>query len=257
MMQNAEPGLSRSASPVPGLERGLEVLECLAQTSEALTLTELARALGRTVSELQRTVAQLALRAYLVRDSRGAYRLSSKLFRLANAHPPFRYLVASALGPMRAFADRTHESIHLGVLSDDHLELVAQAEGRALVRVSLQVGALQDAARTVSGKILLAALPPAELDGFLRRRQVLPAAREPLERELRRIREQGFAEAESSVVYGLHDLGRPVTLPSGHVIGALTTSWLEPRQGQSRAEELLAALSAAARAIADAYEPAA
>ncbi|HYO96944.1 MAG TPA: IclR family transcriptional regulator [Polyangiaceae bacterium] len=246
---------TRSSSPVPGLERGLDVIECLAQSPEPLTLTELARALGRTVSELQRTVAQLALRAYLARDSRGAYRLSSKLFRLANAHPPFRHLVARALGPMQRFADVTGESIHLGVLSDDQMQLVAQVEGRALVRVSLQVGALQEAPQTVSGRLLLAALPPAELERFFRRQPTDAAARGPLEHELSRIREQGFAAAESRFVHGLNDLGVPIGLPDGHVLGALTTSWLEPRQGPSRSSELLEALSVAARAIADTYEP--
>ncbi|HEV8244255.1 MAG TPA: helix-turn-helix domain-containing protein, partial [Polyangiaceae bacterium] len=108
-----------SKSAVPALDRGLDVLEAMAGSSGARTLTEIARVLGRTVSEVQRTVAQLALRGYLVRDDRGTYRLSSKLFRMATAFPPFRDLVSRASTPMQQFADSTNESVHLCVLSDD------------------------------------------------------------------------------------------------------------------------------------------
>jgi hypothetical protein len=44
-----------------------------------------------------------------VRDARGAYRPSSKLFRLATAYPPFRDLMSRAIAPMQQFADATSE----------------------------------------------------------------------------------------------------------------------------------------------------
>jgi len=243
-------------SPVPALDRGLDVLECMASSPESLTLTEVARALGRTVSEVQRTLAQLTARAYLVRNERGAYRLSSKLFRLANGYPPFRDLVTRSLGPMQQFADSTEESVHLGVLSDDQLLLIAQVEGRGLVRVSLQVGSLQDAMATVSGRVLLSGLAELEFESFCERKRLGRVERAALEADFAEIRSSGHALAESRVVHGLQDLGVPVTLPGGQVIAALTTSWLTSRSGASRVPELLGPLSQAARTIADAYEPA-
>ena len=231
------------------------MLECMARRSDALTLTEIARALGRTVSEIQRTVAQLTVRAYLVRDNRGAYRLSAKLFRLANAHPPFRDLVARAIGPMQRCAEATGESVHLCMLRDDQLLLVAQVEGRALVRVNLQVGALQDATSTVSGRILLSHLSASELEDFCERRRLPRTERATLERALAEIRARGHAHEESRAVHGVQDLGVPVALPGGHVIGALTTSWLPARGAPSRVPELLGPLAAAARSVAAAYEP--
>ncbi|HEY4160380.1 MAG TPA: helix-turn-helix domain-containing protein, partial [Polyangiaceae bacterium] len=116
----------KSQSDVPALDRGLDVLEQMAVSADALSLTQIARAAGRTVSEVQRTVARLTRRAYLVRDSQGHYRLSTKLFRLATTHPPFRDLVARSMPAMHGFTDATSESVHLGVLSDDLLLLVAQ-----------------------------------------------------------------------------------------------------------------------------------
>ncbi|HEY4104762.1 MAG TPA: helix-turn-helix domain-containing protein, partial [Polyangiaceae bacterium] len=167
-------------SAVPALDRGLSVLECMAGSTQALSLTEIARAVGRTVSEVQRTVAQLTLRSYLVRDERGAYRLSSKLFRLATAYPPFRDLVSRALAPMQRFTDATKEAVHLGVLSDDQLLIIAQVEGQGVVRLSLQVGSTQEALSTVSGRILLSGLRADELLAFEERRKLSRAERKKI-----------------------------------------------------------------------------
>ena len=167
-------------SSVPALDRGLDVLELMAACAEPLTLTQIARRLNRTVSEVQRTIARLCDRGYLVRDPLSAYRLSSKLYRIAAAYPPFRDLVARSLLPMQEFADRTSESVHLGVLSEDRLVLIGQIEGRGLVRISLQPGAAQDPTKTVSGRILLASLPEPELEAFMTRGRVSRADRTDL-----------------------------------------------------------------------------
>lgn len=242
---------------VPALDRGLDVLELMAKTSEPLTLTAIARRLERSVSEVQRTVARLCERGYLVRDAQSSYRLSSKLFRIASAYPPFRDLVARALAPMQQFADRTGESVHLCVLSDDQLVLIAQNEGRGFVRISLQLGAVQDPAHTVSGRILLAGLTEPELEAFTSRTRMARTDRADLVRRCDRIRKQGYDYAPSHRFEGVHDLGVPITMPDSQVVAALTTSWLPPRGRKTSPLELLRPLKETALRIAQTYEPAA
>jgi DNA-binding IclR family transcriptional regulator len=242
-------------SAVPALDRGLDVLECMASTTEALSLTEIARAVGRTVSEVQRTVTQLALRAYLVRDERGAYRLSSKLFRLATAFPPFRDLVSRALAPMQRFSDETSEAVHLGVLSDDQLLIIAQVEGQGVVRLSLQVGSTQEALSTVSGRILLSGLSSAERVAFEERLGLSRVERKRLGESAAKIRARGYEYAESGRVRGVEDVGVPIALPGATVIAALTTSFLPLRSAKPAPERLVLALKKAATSIAGAYEP--
>lgn len=242
---------------VPALDRGLDVLELMAKTPEPLTLTAIARRLERTVSEVQRTIARLGERGYLVRDAQNAYRLSSKLFRIASAYPPFRDLVARALVPMQEFADRTGESVHLCVLSEDQLVLIAQNEGRGFVRISLQLGALQDPAHTVSGRILLAGLTEAELDAFMDRSRLARTDRSDLVRRCERIKKQGYDYAPSHRFEGVHDLGVPIVMPDAQVVAALTTSWLPPRGRKTSPLELLRPLKETAVRIARTYEPAA
>jgi DNA-binding IclR family transcriptional regulator len=246
---------SKDRSDVPALDRGLDVLEQMSQSAEPLSLTQIARAAQRTVSEVQRTVARLTRRSYLVRDTQGHYRLSTKLFRLATTHPPFRDLVARSMPPMHGFTDATTESVHLGVLSDDLLLLVAQVEGHGIVRLSLRIGTTQDPISTVSGRILLAGLGPEELEGFLARRELPAKDHARLRETCELVRERGYESAPSGRVQGVHDLGVPVLLPDGRVIAALTSCFLLPRSEKTATLEYLEPLRKAAQQIAQAYEP--
>lgn len=243
-------------SAVPALDRGLDIVECMANSTESLSLTQIARAVGLTVSEVQRTIARLAARAYLVRDARGGYRLSSKLFRLATAFPPFRDLVSRAMAPMQQFADETTETVHLGVLSDDLLLIIAQVEGQGIVRLSLQLGSTQEPLNTVSGRILLSGLSEAERGAFEARRGLSRAQRRHLALGSARIREQGYEYAESGRVHGVHDVGVPVVVPGPSLIAALTSSFLPLRSRKPAPAVLVAALHKAAFATAGSYEPA-
>jgi DNA-binding IclR family transcriptional regulator len=258
-MNRRVPRLSSSSpekSLVPALDRGLDLIELLAATNEALSLTEIARAAERTVSEVQRAVAQLAARAYLVRDERGAYRLSSKLFRLATAYPPFRDLVSRSLGPMQRFADSTSEAVHLGVLSEDQLLIIAQVEGQGIVRLSLQVGSTQEPLETVSGRILLSGQPSGELSAFERRRKLSRGERARLAATAENLAARGYEYAESARVHGVQDVGVPITLPGGAVIAALTCSFLPLKAAKPAPAPLVSALRVAAARVAESYEPA-
>ncbi|MCM2274090.1 MAG: helix-turn-helix domain-containing protein [Candidatus Didemnitutus sp.] len=233
------------SSAVPALSRGLDVVEHLASTGASTTLSQLARNMGRSVSEIQRTVGCLLERGYLVRDDAGVLRLSSKLYRLAQAHPPHRELLARAYPAMADYARTTGESVHLAILAEGKLLLVAEAPGTGLARVSLQLGAVLDPELTVSGRLLLAFTPPA-LSGVTR---IAPA----VAKKIQAIRAQGHEFSESDYVEGILDLGVPILTPEGEAIAALTTSWLPLRKAKVRWTELLPPLQECARRIAANY----
>jgi len=225
-----------ASSLVPALRRGLDLLEHMAVRGSALTLSQLARDMGRGVHEIQRTVACLLEQGYLTRDRAGVYRLSSKLYRLAHANPPQRELVARAYPAMADYARATGESVHLGVLAEGRLLLVAEAPGAGLVRISLQMGAALDARSTVSGRILLAFAPDAPRSG-------------PRAAPLATIRRRGYELARSGHVEGIWDLGVPVLNPDGEAIAAVTSPWLQMRGAKLRWKELLPALKRCAARI--------
>ncbi len=101
--------------PTPALEKGLDALELLASESEGLTKTEVARRLGRTVSEVFRMLVCLETRGYIARSgSDDRYSLTLHLFRLAYEHPPIERLTTEALPIMRQITRQIKQSCHFG-----------------------------------------------------------------------------------------------------------------------------------------------
>lgn len=226
------------SSTVPALEKGLEVLECVHSSAYALSLTEISRACRRSVSELQRVVPYLAERGFLVRDDRGLYRASSKLFRLANRHHPYRNLTAIALPAMRDFAAATGESVHLTVLESGSPVIVADVPGTGDLRLSASIGIRIDPQTSTSGRVLLA---------FAGGTQSAAA---------RRIARAGFEFSPSHLFKGVKDLAVPVVLPGGEVIAALATTWVDPvKSTRPQEKSLLPELQKCAARISSSIEP--
>ncbi len=223
----------------PALEKGLDVLETLADSPGPLLLSELARRLERSQSELFRMVDCLERRGYLVRDEiSGAFGLSLKLYELAHTHSPVEKLLAAARRPMDRLARAVRESCHLSVLHNRQLVVLAQAEDPEKVRVSVEVGARFSPIQTVSGRVLLAQLPEGEWPKF-----------SVSQTRLRRIRETGCDTAENETIVGLRDVAVLVGNPEVGVTAALAIPSLMPVGCRDNTAELLGALRRAAQQI--------
>ena len=242
---------------VPALEKGLDIIEYLADQAVALTQSQLARALDRQPNELFRMLACLEGRGFIARDATsGGYSLTLKLFELARIHSPFERLVATARPFMRALADEVRESCHLTVLQSDEVLVLAQEESPNPFRLSVEVGSTHSPLRTNSGRLLLAALEESSLDELLARlpewRGMTSAAqRKKLER-IAAIRRDGHAESIGERFLGSADMGVLVGSAYAPLNAALTISTLIEADGNARHERLLEPLRRAADAISQA-----
>ena len=73
----------------PALDKGLDILELLAQQPQGLTRAEIVKEMDRSANEIYRMLERLVARQYVMRSASGdRYALSLKLFALANMHPP-------------------------------------------------------------------------------------------------------------------------------------------------------------------------
>ena len=88
--KTAEAG-DKLAYGVPALEKGLDVIELLAQQSKGITQSEIAQLLGRSLQEVYRVVMALERRGYIQRrPGEDGFFLSNHLHVLANQYPPMR-----------------------------------------------------------------------------------------------------------------------------------------------------------------------
>jgi DNA-binding IclR family transcriptional regulator len=115
--------------PTPALEKGLDILELFANTPSGLTVSEVARLLNRSVSEIFRMLLCLEQRGYLAQsENRERYHLTLRLFRLAQEHPPTKRLLTEALPIMHNVAHEVRQSCHLGVVDGGHVVILAQVD---------------------------------------------------------------------------------------------------------------------------------
>jgi DNA-binding IclR family transcriptional regulator len=222
---------------VPALEKGLDVLELLASQDAGRSLAELARRLGRSPSEIFRTLVCLERRGYVAREEgSGLYRLSLRIFELARTHAPVRALLRAAERPMQDLAERVRESCHLSVLSGGGLLVLAQAEGPSARRLSVEVGARHSLVHTASGRLLLAFLEEEARDRLLSRdadfRRLGPGARRTFHGRLARIRRTGASVAVSETTMGVRDVAVLVGNPRADVTAALCVPALTGIRGR-------------------------
>ncbi len=139
----------------PALEKGLDILELLADQPGGLSQSEIAEAVGRSVGQIFRVLATLERRGYVARDRQsGLYTFSMKVFDLAHRHPPLRGLIAIATGPMRELAEAVRQSCNLSVLDTGRVRVIAQVESPADFGFRVRVGALFDVESTATGLVL-------------------------------------------------------------------------------------------------------
>ena len=143
----------------PALDKGLDILELLAQQPQGLTRAEIVKEMDRSASEIYRMLERLVARQYVTRSLSGdRYALSLKLFALANIHPPLNRLINQALPVMDAFARQAEQSCHLGVYDRGNVLITSQINSPRGWSFSLHRGARVGLLDTASGHVLLAAV---------------------------------------------------------------------------------------------------
>lgn len=213
----------------PALEKGLDVLELLAKQPGGLTKSQIARELGRSVSEIFRMLVCLEHRGYISHVSGDAYALTLKLFQMVQEHPPTQRLIAEALPVMQRFTQETLQSCHLGVIEGARVVIVAQVSAPTPSGFYVKLGSSVDIMDASSGFVILAHQEHAALENTLgewkRRRKAEPPA--DLKQHLARIRRKGFEERNSYQVRGVVNITFPVFDYRGSAIGALTVPYIE------------------------------
>jgi DNA-binding IclR family transcriptional regulator len=215
----------------PALDKGLDILELLAEQKEGLTRTEITKELGRNASEIYRMLERLVARRYVTRSTGGdRYTLSLKLFALAHRHPPINRLIAEALPPMQRFSDVAEQSCHLSVYDRGNLLVIAQVDGPGPWGVSVRLGSRVGLADTASGRALLAfQVPEQRAHMLLEHRKVKGEAaldEQELARACQTIRAAGFLRQDSRQAFGVTDLTYPILGPAGHAIAVLTCPYI-------------------------------
>jgi DNA-binding IclR family transcriptional regulator len=215
----------------PALDKGLDILELLAQQPQGLTRAEIVKAMDRSASEIYRMLERLVARQYVTRSVEGdRYALSLKLFALAHRHPPTNRLLHQAMPVMDTFARNAEQSCHLGVYDRGNVLIVAQVDSPRGWSFSLHRGARVGLLDTASGHVLLAF---SDVDNAQRMRAEhtavdgeVPITEAALLRTLNDIRATGYLARDSLQSFGVVDISFPILGPDHTALAALTCPYI-------------------------------
>src|SRR4051794_18301998 len=220
---------TRSSDFVQSLERGLAVIRAFDADDRELALSEVARKTGLTRAAARRFLLTLVELGY-VNVENGRFSLRPRVLELGFAYLSSLSFAEVAQPHMEELVKRVNESSSISVLDDLDVVYVVRVPTRRIMTITIAVGTRLPAWATSMGRVLLAALPEAELEVRLRRIDVRPLtprtvkSHAELRKVLDRVRRQGYAVTHQELEQGLRSAAVPIHDASGAVVAALNVS---------------------------------
>lgn len=240
-------------SEIQSVARGLKIMEMLAASTDTVSVTELADALGIDKSSASRLVQTLANHGYAEQDPQSRrYRLGPQVVRLSRSLLTRMPLRNEADPFLHNLVNRTGECAHLAILAQNQALYIDQVESPASLRVTTGVGTLAPLHCTALGKSLLAfsaeAVFPSEMRAFTPR---TITDVETLRHHLEQVRQQGYAVDDEEYDFGVRCVAAPVFDYRGKAVGAIGVSGPAGRMTLQRVAEFAAVVAEVSRDLSD------
>lgn len=208
------------------LDRGLAIMEILANDENSLSISEIARRLDVHRTIAHRLVATLEQRRYVARAADNKYQLGSILLHVASRVG--RELRTVARPFLIALNKEVDETIHLVVPAGTEVLFIDAYESSKSLRVTSRTGQSLPAHATSVGKAILATLPIEELEA-LYPSSTLPriapgtlSKRSELYAQLKVVRQSGYAVSSEESESGVGSIGVAIVGQNGVAQAALS-----------------------------------
>ncbi|MEU8275913.1 IclR family transcriptional regulator C-terminal domain-containing protein [Microbispora bryophytorum] len=214
---------------IEALARGLDVIRAFQPGRPVMSLTEVAAAAGLARPTARRILLTLQELGY-ARSAQGGFALTPRVLELGVSYVRSTGLWEVARPHLERLVAQTHESSSIAQLDGSDIVYVARVAVPKIVALSVQIGTRFPAMQTSLGKVLLAALPPDELERVLAepsRSGIEPRWRPgPQERDalLREVRAKGWALTDEQLALGIRSVAAPLRDGSGTVIAAVNVN---------------------------------
>lgn len=217
-----------TAPPAPTApDRLLAVLAAFDHEHPALSLTDISRRAGLTLTTAHRLVGALTEWGALERDESGVYHVGLRLWEIGTLAPRGLALRQLALPYLEDLYEATHENVQLAVQDGDEVVYTEWISGRSAVGVHIRVGARWPLHATGVGLVLLAHGDPdfqkrycaGTLASFTPYTITEPAQ---LRRVLAEVRHTGVAVSSRQVTDDALSVAAPVRGRGGAVVAAVS-----------------------------------
>jgi DNA-binding IclR family transcriptional regulator len=221
----------RQKALAPSLERGLRILEVVAESRHGRSFTEFTSTLKLPKSSTHSLLDTLQQAGYLRRHERtGRYMFGFRLARLANMGLASMELREQVMPFLSTLTQRTGMTAHLMVLGRFEGIVIGKTEPQGLLRLATWIGKRMDVHCTAGGKALIAHLPEREIAnlvdeyGLPRHNDNTIVSLARLIRELAKARTLGYTTDDEEDEIGLRCVGCPILDGTGVVVAAISLS---------------------------------
>lgn len=246
--------LSMSRYNVPGLERGLRLLQLFDRSRKVLSAADMARMLDIPRSTAFRLAQTLEHLGFLERDN-DAYRVGPAVLRLGFEYIASLEFTELARPMIERLRDETGFSAQLVIRDGRDVVIVLKAAAQSAFASNVNVGTRLPAHATILGRVLLtgaedqvlAALYPGT--GLPKISSKSPRTLAELKRLIKEDRARGYAVSESFFEQGVSAIAAPVRDESGRVVAAISVTAQRPSLEPGELRERL--IKQVVRAAAD------
>jgi IclR family pca regulon transcriptional regulator len=214
---------------VQSLARGLAVIRAFDTDHPVMTLTEVAARTGLTRATARRFLHTLVELGYVRTDGK-TFALTAKVLQLGYAYLSGLSLPQLAQPHLEELSLKLGESTSAAVLDGTDIAYIARVTTRRIMNVGITVGTRFPAYATSMGRVLLAALSPADLKAYLATAEIKPltpralgSAKELLA-VLDTVRAQGWCLLDEELELGLMSVAAPVYDGPTKVVAAVNVS---------------------------------
>jgi len=220
----------QKTKPVPALERGLTILEMLANSRTGLTLAEVTRHLALPRSSAHYLLSTLERNGYIQRNKQTSrYVFGLKLFCLANMALSGLEVRQQAAPFLKELGQRTKLTVNMAILDQNEVVLIEKVEPPSIFRLATWVGQRLPVHCTGLGKAFLVHFSEPELDriiklGLLRHNENTLVSARKLKDQLQLVRQLGYALDNEEATIGLRGIGVPILDSAGKAIASISIS---------------------------------
>lgn len=243
------------------LDRATGLLVTLAQLARPATLNEVARHAGLSKATAFRILATLSEDGLVEQDAAtSSYRLGIAPLKLATAVLDGIAMHAVARPVMRAVSEMLNETVVLSVRDGDCRVNIDAVECTNAIGSSRRIGEPRPLHSGAASRVLLAAMPDAEIEAYLKRQRLAgmnggsPGYLDGLWKDIRKARRTGLASTPAEMSPEAHALATVVRGADGAALAAMHVAIprgrLSPRVEARCGQALLRAAAEIARDMA-------
>lgn len=236
------------------LQKAIRVLKAFTNDEPTLSLTELSKKTGITISSLQRLVSTFVVEGFLHKNEQTKrYQLGHSLLYLGNLVKQESSLILVAESVLKRLNEETKESLSLNVIDGIERRCILNFDSSYPLSTKMLVGDRSPLYAGASSKTLLAFMP--DYDEYVNNIQfekitdLTVTTKEQLLEQLEQVQQHHYCISFGERVRGACSISVPILNASQHSVASISIVIPEIRYSDYDEEELIQKMQKAAKEI--------